>query len=119
MVHNGTATRPLSLASGHALLAEAAAGVCGYSPATFATQRKLVLAYWAGMDSGPLTFSICNSGHFLHNFWLLGCPRPLETRDGADAAAERCWCALPLGYRPCATGAHGFGVDVDTMAGHW
>lgn len=119
MVYNGTASRALSLADGHLALAEGAAGLCGYTPATFAAQRKLVLAYWAARQQGPLAFSLCNSGHFMHNLWLLTCPRPLEQRDGADAPAEGCTCQLPRGHHPCATGAYGFRATADTRPGYW
>lgn len=119
MVHNGTTSRPLSLADGHLLLADSAARACGYSASVFGEQRKLVLSYWAGPDSGPRSFSLCNSADFMQNMWLLTCPRPLETRDGADAAAEGCWCALPTAHHPCDTGAYGFQLTTDTRPGHW
>ncbi|KAL4855515.1 hypothetical protein ACK3TF_003852 [Chlorella vulgaris] len=119
MVHNGTSSRPLSLADGHLLLADSAARACGYSASVFGDQRKLVLSYWAGPDSGPRSFSLCNSADFMQNMWLLTCPRPLETRDGADAAAEGCWCALPTAHHPCDTGAYGFQLTADTRPGHW
>jgi hypothetical protein len=119
MVHNGTTSRPLSLANGHLLLADSAARACGYSASVFGDQRKLVLSYWAGPDSGPRSFSLCNSADFMQNMWLLTCPRPLETRDGADAAAEGCWCALPTAHHPCDTGAYGFQLTADTRPGHW
>jgi hypothetical protein len=119
MVYNATAPRNFSLADGHLLLSEAAALTCGYTPDTFASQRKLVLAYWAARQSGPLTFSLCNSGNFVHNFWVMTCPRPLETKDGADAMLEGCWCQLPGGHTPCPTSAYSFTITADTRPAHW
>ncbi len=119
MVYNGTTSRTLSLADGHLSLSTDAAALCGYHPSTFASQRKLVLAYWAARQQGPLAFSLCNSGHFMQNMWLLTCPRSLETRDGSDAPHERCTCQLPQGLHPCATSDFGLMATTDTRPGYW
>jgi hypothetical protein len=117
-------TAPASLAEGHLDLSQPAASLCGYSPSTFAAQRKLVFAYHINTARAPgrnVTFSLCNSGNFVNNFWLLTCRHRLRSSGGADAATAGCTCALADDARPsCPSGGlYGFQGTTAVKAEYW